>query len=82
MPNITDAGIDYLVEDRRDNGRAQLASLPNLVVQMHNVYLKIAAKWTARIACLQVLKLAGLEEFGMQALSRAREFVSRKRSPS
>jgi hypothetical protein len=48
MPKITIAGIDYHTEDLTDNGKAQLASLQFLEVQMQKLRNEIAVYETAR----------------------------------
>ena len=56
MPKITIDGIEYNTEDLTDNGKAQLASLQFLEVQMKKLQSEIAVYQTARIAYLQALK--------------------------
>ena len=56
MPKITIDGIDYNTEDLTDNGKAQLASLQFLEVQMKKLQAEIAVYQTARIAYMQALK--------------------------
>jgi hypothetical protein len=56
MPKITIDGMDYNTEDLSDNGKAQLASLQFLEVQMNKIRSEIAVYQTARktyIAALQ-----------------------------
>ena len=56
MPKITIDGIEYNTEDLTDNGKAQLASLQFLEVQMNKLKAEIAVYQTARIAYIQALK--------------------------
>lgn len=56
MPKITVDGIDYNTEDLSDNGKAQLASLQFLEVQMKKLQNEIAVFNTAKSAYLQRLK--------------------------
>jgi hypothetical protein len=56
MPKITVDGIDYNTEDLSDNGKAQLASLQFLEVQMKKIKAEIAVYQTARSAYVTVLK--------------------------
>lgn len=48
MPKITIDGIEYNTEDLSDNGKAQLASLQFLEVQMAKIKSEIAIYQTAR----------------------------------
>ena len=48
MPKITVDGIEYNTEDLTENGKAQLASLQFLEVQMHKLKSEIAVYQTAR----------------------------------
>ena len=48
MPNITVDGVEYNTEDLTDNGKAQLASLQFLEVQMKKIQSEIAVYQTAR----------------------------------
>ena len=43
MPKITIDGVDYNTEDLSDNGKAQLASLQFLEVQMNKIKLSNSA---------------------------------------
>ena len=61
MPKITVDGIEYNTEDLTDNGKAQLASLQFLEVQMKKIKAEIAVYQTARAAYTTALK-AELEE--------------------
>ena len=56
MPKITVDGIDYNTEDLSDNGKAQLASLQFLEVQMQKLRNEIAVYTTARNGYIQALK--------------------------
>lgn len=56
MPNITVDGIEYNSEDLTDNGKAQLASLQFLDVQMKKIESEIAVYQTARNAYIAALK--------------------------
>jgi len=56
MPNITVDGIEYNTEDLTDNGKAQLASLQFLEVQMNKLKNELAVYQTARAAYVAALK--------------------------
>ena len=56
MPKITVDGIEYNTEDLSDNGKAQLASLQFLEVQMKKLKSEIAVYQTARNAYVTALK--------------------------
>ena len=56
MPKITIDDIEYNTEDLSDNGKAQLASLQFLEVQMKKIQLEIAIYQTARNAYMTALK--------------------------
>ena len=56
MPKITVDGIDYNTEDLSDNGKAQLASLQFLEVQMAKLNNEVAVYQTARNAYVVALK--------------------------
>jgi phosphoribosylcarboxyaminoimidazole (NCAIR) mutase len=56
MPKITVDGIEYNTEDLSENGKAQLASLQFLEVQMKSLKSEIAAYQTARNAYVIALK--------------------------
>ena len=56
MPKITVDGIEYNTEDLSDNGKAQLASLQFLEVQMNKLNAEIAVYETARNSYVSVLK--------------------------
>jgi hypothetical protein len=61
MPKITVDGVEYNTEDLSDNGKAQLASLQFLEVQMNKLNSEIAVYQTARNAYVAALK-ADLEK--------------------
>ena len=56
MPKIQIDNIEYNTEDLTDNGKAQLAPLQFLEVQMNKLKSEIAVYQTARIAYIQALK--------------------------
>ena len=56
MPKITVDDIEYNTEDLSDNGKAQLASLQFLEVQMSKIKSEIAVYKTARVAYVNALK--------------------------
>ena len=56
MPKITVDNIEYNTEDLSDNGKAQLASLQFLEVQMTKLNSEIAVYQTARNAYVAALK--------------------------
>ena len=56
MPKITVDGIEYNNEDLSDNGKAQLASLQFLEVQMSKLQNEIAVFQTAKNAYISALK--------------------------
>lgn len=56
MPKITVDGVEYNTEDLTDNGKAQLASLQFLEVQMNKLKNEIAIYQTARNTYVQLLK--------------------------
>ena len=57
MPKITVDGVEYNTEDLSDNGKAQLASLQFLEVQMQKLKNEIAVYQTARNSYVQALKI-------------------------
>lgn len=61
MPKITIDDIEYNTEDLTENGKAQLASLQFLEVQMNKLKSEIAVYQTARNSYAAELK-AELEE--------------------
>ena len=56
MPKITVEGIEYNSEDLTENGKAQLASLQFLEVQMNKLRSEIAVYQTARSSYVAALK--------------------------
>ena len=56
MPKITVDNIEYNTEDLSENGKAQLASLQFLEVQMNKIKSEIAVYETARNSYLVALK--------------------------
>ena len=56
MPKFTVDDIEYNSEDLSDNGKAQLASLQFLEVQMNKLQSEIAVYQTARNAYVAALK--------------------------
>mgnify|MGYP001439969579 CR=1 FL=1 len=56
MPKITVDEIEYNTEDLTDNGKAQLASLQFLEVQMAKLRSEIAVYQTARNTYISALK--------------------------
>jgi hypothetical protein len=56
MPKITVDGIEYNTEDLSENGKAQLASLQFLDVQMKKIQSEIAVYQTARNSYVAALK--------------------------
>ena len=56
MPKITVDNIEYNTEDLSENGKAQLASLQFLEVQMAKLKSEIAVYQTARMAYMTALK--------------------------
>jgi len=56
MPKITVDGIEYNSEDLSENGKAQLASLQFLEVQMKKLKAEIAVYQTARNSYAGALK--------------------------
>lgn len=56
MPKITIDEIEYNTEDLSDNGKAQLASLQFLEVQMNKIKSEVAVYQTARNAYITALK--------------------------
>ena len=57
MPKITVDGIEYNTEDLSDNGKAQLASLQFLEVQMNKLKNEVAVFQTAKAAYIAALKV-------------------------
>lgn len=56
MPKFTVDNIEYNTEDLSDNGKAQLASLQFLEVQMNKLNSEIAVYQTARNSYIAALK--------------------------
>ena len=56
MPKVTVDGIEYNTEDLSENGKAQLASLQFLEVQMKKLKGEIAVYQTARNSYVTALK--------------------------
>ena len=56
MPKVTVDDIQYNTEDLSENGKAQLASLQFLEVQMNKLKSEIAVYQTARNTYMTVLK--------------------------
>ena len=56
MPKVTIDGIEYNTEDLTDNGKAQLASLQFLEVQMRKIKSEISVYQTARNSYVAALK--------------------------
>lgn len=56
MPKITVDGIEFNTEDLSENGKAQLASLQFLEVQMKKLQNDIVVYQTARAVYVQALK--------------------------
>lgn len=56
MPKIKIGDLDYNTEDLTDNGKAQLASLQFLEVQMQTLRNEIAVYQTARAGYMSALK--------------------------
>ena len=56
MPKITVDGIEYNTEDLSENGKAQLASLQFLEVQMSKISNEIVVYQTARNSYIAALK--------------------------
>ncbi len=56
MPKIKVGELEYNTEDLSDNGKAQLASLQFLEVQMKKLKNEIAVYQTARIGYVAALK--------------------------
>lgn len=57
MPKITVDGVEYNTEDLSDNGKAQLASLQFLEVQMNKLQSEIAVFQTAKVSYINALKV-------------------------
>ena len=70
MPKITIDNIEYNTEDLTENGKAQLASLQFLEVQMQKIRNEIAVYQTAQRTYVAALK-AEIEKSGIQPVSPA-----------
>jgi phage host-nuclease inhibitor protein Gam len=57
MPKITVDSVDYNTEDLTDNGKAQLASLQLVEVQMKKLQNEISVYQTARNSYVAALKV-------------------------
>ena len=56
MPKITVDDVEYNTEDLSDNGKAQLASLQFLEIQMNKLTSELAVYRTAKVAYMTALK--------------------------
>lgn len=65
MPKINVEGVEYNTEDLSDNGKAQLASLQFLEVQMNKLKNEIAVFQTAKASYTAALK-AELDKMNSQ----------------
>ncbi len=72
MPKITIDNIEYNTEDLTENGRAQLASLQFLEVQMQKLRNEIAVYETAQRTYLAALKTE-IEKSGVQPIGTAEQ---------
>jgi len=70
MPKITIDNIDYNTEDLTENGKAQLASLQFLEVQMQKIRNEMAVYQTAQRTYIAALK-AEIEKSGIQPVAAA-----------
>lgn len=70
MPKITIDNIEYNTEDLTDNGRAQLASLQFLEVQMQKIRNEMAVYQTAQRTYVAALK-AEIENSGIRPLAKS-----------
>ena len=68
MPKITIDNIEYNTEDLTENGKAQLASLQFLEVQMQKLRNEIAVYQTAQRTYLAALN-AEIEKAGIQPVA-------------
>ena len=68
MPKITIDNIEYNTEDLTENGKAQLASLQFLEVQMQKLRNEIAVYQTAQRTYVAALK-AEIEKAGIQPVA-------------
>ena len=69
MPKITIDGIEYNSEDLSDNGKAQLASLQFLEMQMNKIKAEIAVYQTARNSYYAALQTELKEWYGATSKS-------------
>ena len=72
MSKITIDGTEYDSENLSDNGKAQLASLQFLTVQMQKLKNEIAVYRTARVAYASTLK-SELEQAGLTPPASSKE---------
>lgn len=72
MPKITIDDIEYNTEDLTDNGRAQLASLQFLELQMQKIRNEMAVYQTAQRSYIGALK-AEIEKSGIKPISEANQ---------
>ena len=72
MPKITIDNIEYNTEDLTENGKAQLASLQFLEVQMQKLRNEIAVYQTAQRTYLAALK-AEIEKSGIKPISETNQ---------
>ena len=70
MPKITIDNIEYNTEDLTENGKAQLASLQFLEVQMQKIRNEMAVYQTAQRTYIEALK-AEIEKSSIQPVSPA-----------
>ena len=68
MPNIKINGLDYNTEDLSEQGKAQLASLQFLEVQMQKIRQEIAVYQTADTVYRASLK-AEIDKAGIQPIT-------------
>jgi hypothetical protein len=57
VPKITVDGIEYNTEDLSEKGKAQLASLQFLEIQMSRLKSEMAVYQTARVSYVSALKV-------------------------
>lgn len=69
MPKITIDKIEYNTEDLTDNGRAQLASLQFLELQLQRMRAETAIYQTARQSYILALK-AEIQKAGIQPVAK------------
>lgn len=68
MPKVTIDNIEYHTEDLTENGKAQLASLQFLEVQLQKLRNEIAVYQTAQRTYVAALK-AEIQKSGIQSIS-------------